>query len=120
MLNFLGKLLVNHGFKALIHEVFSVYYFKQLIWSDLKLLLPTYIYHITTQELLASEYTIDVVVHHRFKVSNDFVRVGVVQYATFPRTSIEMGNYEDKLDLQSSLSRMNWQSGNTYTARALR
>ena len=60
------------------------------------------------------------VLFFRFKLSNDYVRVGVVQYSTFPRTSIEMGNYEDKLDLKSALSRMDWQSGNTYTARALR
>ena len=56
----------------------------------------------------------------RFKISNDFVRVGVVQYATYPATSIEMGNYDDKFDLQKAFSRMDWQSGNTYTARALR
>ncbi|XP_076807221.1 collagen alpha-6(VI) chain-like isoform X3 [Clavelina lepadiformis] len=56
----------------------------------------------------------------KFRIGSDLVHVGVVQYSTYPRTSIIMGDYNDKEDLRDALTGMDWQTGDTYTARALR
>nr|XP_018671382.1 collagen alpha-6(VI) chain-like isoform X2 [Ciona intestinalis] len=56
----------------------------------------------------------------KFQIGPDAVRVGMIQYSTRPKTNIAIGQYNDKESLQEAFGQVEWQLGDTYTARALR
>nr|CAB3232764.1 collagen alpha-6(VI) chain-like [Phallusia mammillata] len=56
----------------------------------------------------------------KFRIGADVVRVGVLQYSTWPRTDITMGEHNDKEALDEAIDGLKWRLGDTYTARALR
>lgn len=57
---------------------------------------------------------------HRFTIGPDTVRVGVVQYATHPKTEFTMNDNQNITSLAEAIDGINWMKGDTHTAEALR